>query len=63
MMGKETKFLRPLRSRETIARAAHDQQPLSFWWPDGLDKSYRKSKKPKKLTPDEKIRRELEAER
>jgi hypothetical protein len=65
MAGKETKFHRTLRAREQIARAGMNTQ-ASFWWPDGQDRSYRgknKTPKRKKLTADERIRRELEAER
>jgi hypothetical protein len=63
MAGKETKFRRQLHVRGAIASAAKDLRKASFWWPDGQDKSYRKKKKPKKLSPDEQIRRALEAER
>jgi hypothetical protein len=57
-MANPYKFRRPLSARTQIKASP---QRTGFWWQDS--ERPRRKKRPKKLSIDEQIRRELEAEK
>ena len=60
--SEQSKFRRPLSTRAALCDARNEPRYTNFWWATNFDKPRRKKKKPK-LTLDERIKRELEAER